>query len=133
MEKRPTQKKTRKYLSATFPAALNPFSNLRFIFFPVLFLAAAAYGQAPNISYSSPQILHVGTPVSISPTNTGGPTSDSPGTTYATGFDNPRGMAFDNAGNLYVADIDNNVIRKIPAGGGTPVIVASTCRAGRVS
>ena len=126
MERRSTQKKSRKYLSAIFPAALNPFANRRFIFFSALFLAAAAYGQAPNISYNSPQVLHVGNPVSISPTNTGGPVSDSPGKIYATGFYLPYSLTVDNAGNLYVADFGNAAIKKIPAGGGKPVTVVST-------
>ena len=116
MEKRFAKKKTRKHLSGIFAAALNPFSNRRFIFFPVLFSRAAAYGQAPNISYNSPQVLYMEMPVSISPTNTGWPVSDPPGITYATEFNEPYGIAADSAGNLYAADFFTQAIKKTRRG-----------------
>jgi sugar lactone lactonase YvrE len=37
-------------------------------------------------------------------------------------FDNPAGLALDSAGNLYVADSGNNVVRKIAPGGATSTI-----------
>jgi len=39
-------------------------------------------------------------------------------------FDNPTGLVFDPAGNLYVVDTDNGVIRKITPGGGTITTIA---------
>src|ERR1035441_4574991 len=46
---------------------------------------------------------------------TAGYTGDKAAATAAT-FDLPAGLAFDSAGNLYIADTGNNVIRKISAG-----------------
>ncbi|OOQ61614.1 hypothetical protein BC343_00630 [Mucilaginibacter pedocola] len=40
------------------------------------------------------------------------------------GFNNPYATAADTAGNVYVAEMGTNSIKKIPAGGGTPVLVA---------
>ena len=50
-----------------------------------------------------------------------------PGTisTYATGFDAPQGSAIDAAGNLYVVDSLNQVIRKVDTSG-TVTIFAGT-------
>jgi len=39
--------------------------------------------------------------------------------TFASGFNNPRGMALDNAGNLYVANVTTNSISKVGPSGGT--------------
>jgi len=83
------------------------------------------YGQAPVISYSSPtNIYTVGTPITaLTPTNTGGAV---PATTYSqvstlvasgTGLANPKGIASDGSGNVYVTDYANNKIRKITSAG----------------
>lgn len=45
-------------------------------------------------------------------------------------FNNPQGMAFDAAGNLYVADTNNHVIRKITKDGSLITTVAGTGRYG---
>jgi glucose/arabinose dehydrogenase len=42
----------------------------------------------------------------------------SPVTTYATGLNNPQGLAFDAAGNLYVANGDAGTVSRVPPGGG---------------
>ena len=94
-----------------------------------------AYAQLPDITYVTPQSYTVGVPITpLSPTNNGGPipaTIFGQATTFAgsvtagradglgqaAGFKNPRGVAMDGAGNIYVTDAGNNLIRKItPAG-----------------
>ena len=44
---------------------------------------------------------------------------------YATGLVGPRGIAFDSAGNLYVADQGNGTVVEIPTGGGSLDTLAS--------
>jgi hypothetical protein len=48
--------------------------------------------------------------------------------TFATGITNPRGLAFDSSGNLFVAESNlapGGDILKYPPGGGTPTVFAS--------
>jgi sugar lactone lactonase YvrE len=74
------------------------------------------------------------TPTGVVTTLAGNPGSPSysDGTGTAAGFSDPRGIAIDSVGNVYVADTDANTIRKItPAGlvttlAGTPGIVGGT-------
>ena len=44
----------------------------------------------------------------------------------ASGLNNPTGVAVDGAGNVYIADLYNNAIRKVSAQGGTITTVAGT-------
>src|ERR1035438_1075354 len=62
-----------------------------------------------------------GTITPFAGTGTIGYTGDKAAATAAT-FDLPGGLAFDSAGNLYIADTGNNVVRKIS--GGTVTTVA---------
>jgi serine/threonine-protein kinase len=51
--------------------------------------------------------------------------TDLPVATYATGLVGPRGIAFDSAGNLYVADQGNGSVVEIPTGGGSVETLAT--------
>jgi large repetitive protein len=80
----------------------------------------------PAISYSTPQTYTAGVAIAaLSPANVGG-TVAAPGcgsviNTLGSGFNQPGGVAVDGKGNVYVADATNNLVKKIPAGNGTPV------------
>jgi gliding motility-associated-like protein len=85
---------------------------------------APAVSDPPDISYTSPQIYTVATPITpLQPTNNGGAV---PANTYAqvtdfpaaiTSFTTPTSLNFDATGNLYVAELGRKVIKKItPAG-----------------
>ncbi|MGN6178048.1 MAG: gliding motility-associated C-terminal domain-containing protein [Mucilaginibacter sp.] len=102
----------------------------------VLFSCSSLHAQAPNIHYQTPQVYFTNTTISpLAPKNTGGAVPATiyaqvtafvgSGTTgYADGtgtsaiFGHPARLAQDPlTGNLYVADRDNGVIRKVtPAG-----------------
>ncbi|MFD0766156.1 DUF6443 domain-containing protein [Mucilaginibacter lutimaris] len=102
--------------------------------FPVLFSDTNIYGQSITISYPGPQNYEIGSPIiALNPSVSGGPPSSAGQTTttfagtgswgYANGpgisaaFALPLAVAIDNSGNLYVADADNHMIRKISAAG----------------
>ena len=74
----------------------------------VLNLSFAAPGQ---FSYNTQDTFKVGTPInSLLPTFIGV-------TTYTSGFNEPRGVASDALGNIYVADFGNNAVKKIAPNG----------------
>ncbi len=109
----------------------------------IFLLTVVSHAQAPSISYGSPQIYKVGVPISpLTPTNSGGavPTTISAlvsnfagsgmqgtldGTGTAARFYNPIGVAVDLLGNVYVADVSNNQIRKISSDGVVSVFAGS--------
>src|ERR1700761_4785551 len=102
----------------------------------VLLLTQKVFAQAPNITYSSVNVLTVGVPFTVSPVNSGGtiPATvygqvttvagsvfGTSGYTNATGtssrFNQPQAVVEDASGNLYIADALNNVIREITSAG----------------
>jgi len=99
----------------------------------MVMLPAALQAQAPVISYTSPHTYTSGTAISpLTPTASGVVTPVLYGNNYngnlvnvGTGFNNPYGIAVDAAGNIYVADSNNNRVMKIPAGGGAAVAIGS--------
>jgi len=82
----------------------------------------------PVISYNGQQKYTVNVPISpVVPASSGVSVlayNVAP-VTVASGFNNPQLMAADIAGNIYVADYANNMVKKIPAGGGVPVAIGS--------
>jgi|GEM_PF-125238 len=76
-----------------------------------------------SISYSGPQTYTQNNAISPLVPNASGVASLQYGNAipYGTGLNQPFGLAEDAMGNIYVADGDNSVIQKFPAGGGAPV------------
>ncbi|WP_299583997.1 cadherin-like beta sandwich domain-containing protein [Mucilaginibacter sp.] len=82
----------------------------------------------PTISYSGPQVYTAGTAITaLSPTSSGvaAVAYDNVLVNISTGLIGPRGLAVDVAGNVYVADYLGGQVKKIPVGGGAPVILGS--------
>jgi gliding motility-associated-like protein len=81
-----------------------------------------------TLAYATPKTYVAGTAITaLSPTISGGTvaarTYNIEGTSVATGLGLPYTPAVDAAGNVYVADQNNNLIKKFPAGGGAPVSI----------
>jgi len=114
----------------------------------LLMCSGDAFAQAPVISYQTPQVYTTNTAIAaLAPTNAGGavpPNAYGQVTTFAGNgnigsadglgatarFNDPRGLAVDNANNIYVADNGGDKIRKItPAGLVTTVAGSGTAGA----
>jgi len=81
-----------------------------------------------TISYSGPHTYTTGKTIpALTPASTGvaAPGYSGSPVTLGSGFKSPAGVAYDAAGNVYVADETNNAVYKIPAAGGTPVAIGS--------
>jgi|GEM_PF-1451387 len=89
--------------------------------------------QPPALSYSSPQMYTAGNAIApLAPSNSGGPTGPQAykkPVYVGAGFKNPKGVAVDAAGNVFIADAGNNAVKKIPSGGGAPVSLAAGFKA----
>ena len=82
----------------------------------------------PVINYSGPNTYNVGTAITaLVPTSSGvtGLSYNPNVTTLGYGVTNTYGAATDASGNIYFTDAGNQLVKKIPAGGGTPVIVGT--------
>jgi len=82
----------------------------------------------PTLSYGAAKTFTAGTAVStVTPTSTGVlPSAYNNGTiNYASGFTNPRAIARDSKGNIYIADGGANSIIELPVGGGARITLAS--------
>jgi len=81
-----------------------------------------------TISYNGPDTYSTGAAITpLAPTSTGvaAPGYSNSPVAIGSGFKSPAGVAFDAAGNVYVADENNNAVYKIPAAGGVPVVLGS--------
>jgi len=83
---------------------------------------------ATTVSYSSPQVYNVGTPIApLSPTSTNvaALAYNSFVNVLGTGFASLGGIAVDVSGNVYVSSFGNSTVQKLPVGGGAPVSIGS--------
>jgi gliding motility-associated-like protein len=88
---------------------------------------------APTLSYQSPQTYTTGAAIfPLTPLGTGvsPPAYSGVKITVGTGYNDDQAVATDAAGNIYVTDKYNNAVKKIPAGGGSQVTVASNLTGG---
>jgi gliding motility-associated-like protein len=83
----------------------------------------------PAISYSSPQSFVANTPnISIAPTGSGVAAQGYAGNntiTIAYPLTAPYGIAADQSGNVFISDYAENVVYKVPAGGGATTTVGT--------
>ena len=82
----------------------------------------------PTISYSSPPIYGQGTlitPLAPTSSNVAAPAYSSTPVVIGTGFSGPTGVAADAAGDVFIADYGNKLVKKIPAGSNTPTAIGS--------
>ena len=87
----------------------------------------------PTLSYQGPQTYTTGAAITpLTPSSTGVSPLAYSGTkiTVGTGYNDDQAVATDAVGNVYVADQFNNAVKKIPAGGGSQVTVASNLTGG---
>lgn len=113
------------------------------LFFFFLLITKLVFAQAPNISYPTPQSYTVNTPITpLAPVNSGGAVppqiygevttfagSGSLGNTNGQGtaasFSTLYSITTDGAGDMYVADYNNNLIRKITKTGAVTIFAGT--------
>jgi hypothetical protein len=81
----------------------------------------SAVGEVDVVNHSSHIVVGTGT---YGYSSDGGPAIPINATSLPVLGSNLFGVAVDAAGNLFIADMDNNVIREVPAGSGIPTTVA---------
>src|SRR6185437_16537133 len=93
-----TQKQFGEYLPGTRPGVLCTILSL-----VMAFVSISVFAQAPNISYSSPQVFYTNMAISpVTPTNSGGAVAALTTTTFASAI-TVKGIAVDSAGNVYAS------------------------------
>ncbi len=110
---------SRKVYGKTITAAENP---------SALKINGSDYFGVPAVSYAGPKVYTAGSAITpLSPTGggAGAPAYSSTTTILGSGFNIPAGVAVDAAGNVYIGDQNNNVVKKIPAGSNTPVVIGT--------
>ncbi len=84
--------------------------------------------NAVTMSYAGPKTYVAGTAITpLSPTGGGAaaPAYSTSTTTLGSGFNIPAGVAVDSKGNIFIGDQNNNVVKEIPGGTGTPITIAT--------
>ncbi|ASU32658.1 cadherin-like beta sandwich domain-containing protein [Mucilaginibacter xinganensis] len=81
----------------------------------------------PQLSYKGPQVYHINETIQpLVPTSSNvGPAGSIAITVAASGINSPRNVTIDTAGNVYFSQLADNVVKKIPAGGGTPITIGT--------
>jgi len=121
------------YLSVKFAArsqaATRPLSLFVLMVLFASMQSVRLFAQAPAISYASPQNYTAGTTItSLTPANNGGavaaPGYSGTAVNIGSGFSGCAGVAVNAAGNVYVADANNNSVKEV-APGGSPVSIGT--------
>jgi len=86
-----------------------------------------SFTTTPSVSYNSPNVYVMGTAITpLTPVTSAVPAPGygTPGV-FASGLNQPFGLAIDAGGNVYGTDYGAGTVYKIPAGGGAPATLAS--------
>jgi len=116
------------------PAAASPATNYTVSVYNIAGSAAATLSitvinSIPAVSYAGPQNYTLNTAITpLAPTSSGIAAVAYNSTTVAlgSGFSGPTGVTLDAAGDVYIADRGNKVVKKIPAGSSTPQTISAT-------
>jgi len=112
------------------PRIKSPATNYKVTAYNSISSASATVNLAvkPLFNYNSPQTYLLGTAITpLSPTasSVAAPGYSTSTTTLGSGFNLPAGVAVDARGDVFIGDQNNNVVKEIPAGTSTPVIIAT--------
>ncbi len=107
-----------KIYGKTIPVSENPSATKN----------SSAFIGLPAVSYAGPKTYVAGTAITpLSPTGGGAaaPAYSTNTTTLGSGFNIPAGVAVDAAGNIFIGDQNNNVVKEIPVGSNTPITIGT--------